>query len=142
MANLLSQGTVLYMKDLAVSPQIFEAVGQVISITGPDGSASEIDVTNLSSSAKEFVIGLPDNGSVQFEVSFDYKSATAKHDDLISARNTVPQVLQQFELRLSDSPQTVLAFSAYVSTFSLSVGVDDKVGATFSLRISGAFTIT
>ena len=37
MANLLSQGTVLYMKDLAVSPQIFEAVGQVISITGPDG---------------------------------------------------------------------------------------------------------
>jgi hypothetical protein len=142
MANLLSQGTGLYMKDLTTSPQVFEEVGQVISITGPDGSAAEIDVTNLASSAKEFVIGLPDNGSVQFEVSFDYASATAKHDDLLTARNTVPQVLQEFEIRLSDSPRTTLAFSAYVSTFSLSLGVDDKVGASFSLRISGAFTIT
>ena len=85
---------------------------------------------------------LPDNGSVAFEVSFDYKSATAKHDDLLTARNTVPQPLLNFELRLSDSPQTVIAFAAYVSQFSLSLGVDDKVGASFSLRISGAFTIT
>jgi hypothetical protein len=85
---------------------------------------------------------LPDNGSVSMEVSFDYASATANHDTLWAARSAVPQILQHFEIRLSDSPRTVLAFGAFVSQFSLSLGVDDKVGATFSLRISGAVTIT
>ena len=36
MANLLSQGTTLYMASLG-SPAGFEAIGQVISLTGPDG---------------------------------------------------------------------------------------------------------
>jgi len=106
----------------------------------PDGSASEIDVTNLASAAKEFVIGLPDEGSVQLEVSFDYASATAGHDTLHAARAS--QILQHFQIRLSDSPRTIVDFQAYCVTFSLSVGVDDKVGATFGLRITGAATIT
>ena len=140
MSNLLSQGTSIWMNDLTASPVAFAAIGQVMTISGPDGSASEIDVTNLASTAKEFVIGLPDEGSVQLEVSFDYASATAMHDKLHTARSS--QVLQTFEIRLSDSPATVIAFSAYVVTFSLSLGVDDKVGATYGLRITGAATIT
>ena len=140
MANLLSQGTGIYINDLTESPVTFQEIGQVMTISGPDGTASEIDVTNLASTAKEFVIGLPDEGSVSMEVSFDYQSATAKHDTLHAAR--VSQVLQTFEIRLSDSPRTVIAFSAYVTGFSLSLGVDDKVGANFTLRITGAATIT
>ena len=141
MANLLSQGTGIYIGDLA-SPQVYSEIGQVMTISGPDGSASEIDVTNLSSSAKEFVIGLPDEGSVQLDVSFDYASATANHDTLHAARSAVPQVLQHFQIRLSNSPRTTITFDAYVTTFSLSLGVDDKVGATFTLRITGAAVIT
>ena len=139
MANLLSQGCGIRISDLA-SPEVFTDIGQVVSISGPDGSASEIDVTALDSSAKEFVIGLPDNGSVSLEVIFDHASATAKHDTLYTARTS--QVLQHFQIFLSDSPETVLDFQAYVSQFSLALGVDDKVGATFSLRISGAVSIT
>ncbi|MDB4312007.1 phage tail protein [bacterium] len=139
MANLLSQGTGIYISDLA-SPEVFSEIGQVMTISGPDGSASEIDVTNLSSTAKEFVIGLPDEGSVSLEVSFDYQSATAGHDTLHTAR--ISQILQHFQIRLSDSPRTVVDFQAYVTQFSLSLGVDDKVQATFGLRITGAATIT
>ena len=98
MANLLSQGTGIYLNDLTASPVAFAEIGQVMTISGPDGSASEIDVTNLASSAKEFVIGLPDEGSVSMEVSFDYQSATAMHDKLHTARNS--QVLQSCEIRL------------------------------------------
>ena len=141
MANLLSQGTGIYISNLA-SPEVWSEIGQVMSISGPDGSASEIDVTNLASTGKEFVIGLPDNGNVSLECSFDHASATANHDTLVAARNAVPQVLQHFQLRLSDSPRTTLDFQAYVTQFSLSLGVDDKVGATFGLRISGGFTIS
>ena len=141
MANLLSQGTGIFINNLTASPVAFEEIGQVMTISGPDGSASEIDVTNLASAAKEFVIGLPDEGSVQLSCSFDYNaSPSINHDTLHAAR--VSQILQTFEIRLSDSPATVIAFSAYVTGFSLSLGVDDKVGANFTLRITGAATIT
>ena len=138
MSNLLSQGTGIYISDLA-SPEVFTEIGQVMTISGPDGSASEIDVTNLSSTAKEFVIGLPDEGSVSLEVSFDY-AGSVQHDTLHAAR--ISQVLQHFQIRLSDSPRTTIDFQAYVTQFSLSLGVDDKVQATFGLRITGAATIT
>jgi len=138
MANLLSQGSSIWRMDTSVSPNAYSEIGQVMSISGPDGSASEIDVSNLASTAKEFVIGLPDNGSVSLEVSFDYASATANHDTLITSRTA--QTLDTFQIRLSDSPQTTMTFTAYVTQFSLSLGVDDKVGATFGLRISGGVT--
>ena len=57
MANLKSQGCGIRIFDTTASPNAYAEIGQVISISGPDGSASEIDVTNLASSAKEFVIG-------------------------------------------------------------------------------------
>lgn len=135
MANLKSQGCGIRISDGA-SPGVFTDIGQVISISGPDGSASEIDVTNLASAAKEFVIGLPDEGSVQLEVVFDYASATAGHDTLHAAR--AAQTADEYQIFLSDSPETVIGFTAYCTTFSLSLGVDDKVGATFGLRITGA----
>ena len=54
MANLKSQGCTISYGDGA-SPQVMTAIGQVISINGPTGTTGEIDVTNLSSSAKEFI---------------------------------------------------------------------------------------
>ena len=36
MANLLSQGTGIYISDLA-SPEVFSEIGQVMTISGPDG---------------------------------------------------------------------------------------------------------
>jgi hypothetical protein len=139
MANLLSQGTQLFISDLA-SPEVYAAVGQVVSISGPDGSAAEINVTNLDSSGVEIVPGIPDNGSVSLEVIYDQATATTKHATLYDARTS--QVLQNLEIRLTDSPRTTLAFSAYVMQFSLSAGVDDKVGATFGIRVTGGVTIT
>jgi len=140
MSNLLSQGSQIYMKDLAVSPQVFEAIGQVVSVSGPDGSAAEIPVTNLDSVAVEIVPGIPDNGNVSLEVVYDQATASTKHADMYNARTS--QVLQEFEIRLTDSPRTTLAFSAYIMQFSLSLGVDDKIGATFGLRTTGGVTIT
>ena len=139
MANLKSQGCGIRISDLA-SPEVWSDIGQVISISGPDGSASEINVTNLASSANEFIIGLPDEGSVSLEVVFDHASATAGHDTLHAARAS--QIQQHMQIFLSDSPETVVDFQCFVTTFSLSLGVDDKVAATFGMRITGSATIT
>ena len=50
---LESQGMAIKRGDGA-SPEVFTTIPEVRSINGPDGSASEIDVSDLSSTSREF----------------------------------------------------------------------------------------
>jgi hypothetical protein len=138
MANLKSQGCSIWMMDTTVSPNAYVELGQVVSISGPDGSTGEIDVTNLSSSAKEFIPSLPDWGSVSMDVVWDPTTASVNHDDIWTDFSA--QTIGTYQIRLSDSPQTTLTFSAFPNQNSVTIGVDDKVGASIGLRITSAVT--
>ena len=133
--SLKSQGAGLFMSDLA-SPEVYTEITGIVSVQGPDGSASEIDTTALSDTAKTYSMGLPDEGTLTIEAIHD--PSNTQHEALRAAR--AAQTLQNFSLRLSDSPQTQYNFSAFVPSFSLSAGVDDVVKASYTLRISGAVT--
>ena len=139
MANLKSQGCTLSRFDSTASPNTYQEIGQVISIGGPSGTTGEIDVTNLSSTAKEFIPSLPDWGSVDCEVVFDQATTANRHQELwddFSAQTT-----GTYQIALTDSPQTTFTFSAYPSQFALNIAVDDKVGASVSLRITSSVTM-
>lgn len=112
----------------------FTNVANVRSFSGFDGAASEIDVTNLDSLAKEFRLGLVDPGQFTFEI--DYNSSNAGHVALRSKQ--VSGLLSNFKLTLPDS--TVITFNAYVKKFSLGGGVDAVAKTQVDLRISGAVT--
>ena len=75
MGNITSQGTTIGIGDGA-SPEVYTSIPQVTSIGGPDGSASEINVTNLSSTAQEFILGLKDEGSISLDLVFDERDTT------------------------------------------------------------------
>lgn len=139
MANLKSQGCGIFLSDDA-SPEVFTEVGQVISISGPDGSTGETDVTNLASTIKEFVPSLPDMGSVACEASWDHATTANNH----AAINTafLAQATKHWQIRLSDSPRTVIDFQGFPNAFSTSIGVDDKVGLSFSIRITDTYSVT
>ena len=139
MANLKSQGCTLSRFDSTASPNTYQEIGQVISIGGPSGTTGEIDVTTLSSTAKEFIPSLPDWGSVDCEVVFDQATTANRHQELwddFSAQTT-----GTYQIALTDSPQTTFTFSAYPSQFALNIAVDDKVGASVSLRITSSVTM-
>lgn len=112
----------------------FTNVANVRTFSGFDGAASEIDVTNLDSIAKEFRLGLTDPGQFTFEI--DYDSANAGHIALRARQ--VSGVLSNFKLTLPNA--TVITFSAYVKKFSLGGGVDAVAKTSVDLRISGAIT--
>lgn len=135
MANLLAQGAGIFLSDDA-SPEVYTEIDQVVSIAGPDGSSAEIDVTALDSTAKEFVMGLPDEGNVTLETIHD--PASTQHEALRAAR--AAQTLKHFQIRLTDSPQSTYTFFAYVTGFSMNLGVDASITASYTLRISGAVT--
>lgn len=107
------------------------AIGQVSNVTGFDGEASEIDVTHLRSTAKEFLVGLQDFGNVKLDVFLDNADAGQTLLRTIKAAAAA----KGFSLALSDGK--VSAFVALVKSFSFSAQKDDAVSGSVSLRVTG-----
>lgn len=116
------------------TPVTFTNVANVKDFSGFDGSASEIDVTNLDSTAKEFRLGLTDPG--QFSINIDYDNTNAGHVALRAKQ--VSGVLSSFKLTLPNT--NVVTFSGFVKKFSLAGGVDAVAKTSVDIRISGAIT--
>lgn len=134
---LESQGVTIGVGD-AASPEVYTTITEVTEITGPDGSASEIDVTDLSSSAKEYKRGLPDNGSVSFTLM--YIPSDTQHAQLRSDFDSSTEQARNYRITFTDSPATTWTFSAYVSTFSISNSIDGSLTASVALRVKGVIT--
>lgn len=132
---LQSQGMVLQISDEA-SPEVFTTIQEVMSIDGPGGSAQVIDVTDLSSTAKEKRAGLQDEGQVTFEMT--YLPANTQHALLRSVR--AAGTVRSFRIIFTDSPQSTWTFEALVLGFAISNAVDDVTKATVTLEVTGAIT--
>ncbi|MGJ8680516.1 phage tail tube protein [Paraglaciecola sp.] len=130
-----AQGCTLEI-DVAAAGTPDTEIANLFSFSGLDGEASEIDVTSLSSTAKEYKLGLKDYGnfSIEYHVDFD----DAGQDDLRSAG--VSGDVKTFRLTLPNG--RTLTFSALVKNAdSISGGVDATVNGGASLRITGAVTV-
>ena len=130
-----SQGTLIAVSD-GGSPSSFTTVGNVVNITGPGGSASVIDVTNLSSTAKEKLMGLPDEGQITMELNYDPDNA--QHQQIRNARKARTRL--EFRITLTDATATILQFFGYVLGFQLRVAVDQAVKASLTVEIDGSVT--
>lgn len=130
---LEAQGMTIARGDGA-SPEVFTTIPEIKSFTGPSGSASIIDVTDLSSAAKEKRMGLKDEGQISFNMS--YIPSDTVHAALRADRSN--RTLRNFQMTFTDaSPATVWDFQAYVTGFSVSGGVDGVVESSVTLEISG-----
>lgn len=132
-----SQGMTISLGD-GSSPEVFTAIPEATDITGPDGSVSEIDVTDLSSTAKEFKRGLPDNGSLSFTLL--YIPAQTQHAQLRADFNNPVEVARNYRITFTDSPATLWTFFGYVSTFSINNSIDSVTNASVAIRIKGNIT--
>ena len=136
MGNISSQGTTIGIGD-AASPEVFTTIPQVTSLSGPDGSASEINVTNLSSTAQEFVLGLKDEGSISLDIIWDERDT--QHAELRTL--FASGASNNFQIADSGSPSKTYTFPAFVQGLSMSSGVDEVQRATVNLRVSSAIVI-
>ncbi len=130
MTAYATQGSVIRRGDTN-SPTVYTAIPQVSNISGPTASANEIDVTNLSSTAKEFVTGLVDYGQVTFDLILDRNNAqhSGLKDDLDG--NTI----RSYQIQTPDG--IVESFEARVSGLDQNIQTDDAVKASVTLRLTG-----
>jgi hypothetical protein len=117
------------------TPVTYTTIGNVKSYSGFDGEASEIDVTHLLSSAKEYRLGLIDPGNLSFEC--DQDDNDAGQVAVLAAQ--VAGTIQNMKLTFSNGK--VASFTAFVKKFTRSGGVDQVLKSQCDLRISGAVTI-
>lgn len=132
---LESQGMTLAI-DLtpATSPVTYTTIPDCKDINFRTGSATVIDVTDLSSLAKQKRMGLQDEGQLTFTLNFIPKQVT--HAELLAAK--ADRLARNFRVTLTDaSPVTRYDFKGFVLSVPLSGAVDGVLESSVTVEITG-----
>ena len=113
------------------------AIKNVYRFTRQGAPAAEIDVTNLESTAKEFILGLQDFGTLTLDLHPDYGDAGQNKLRTLRASGAA----ENFEIILPTAVDRKLTFAARVMQDSETGGVDAAYEGSFDLRITGAVTV-
>ncbi len=118
----------------------YETIGEIVSFTGPGGSAGVIDVSHLLSTRKEKRLGLPDEGQISFEMNMVPGNA----GQVLFRKKRDAREEANFIIVFSDDTSTdeatTASFAGFAAEFSVSGGVDDKVSASATIEITGEVT--
>jgi len=126
---ILGAGTQLKLGTDA-SPHVYTLIAEVLNMGAVGSTAPEVDVTNLDSTSKEYIGGLPDGESVEFELN--WLASNVQHEDL---RDTVGDT-RGFQLVYSDA--STATFDMVVLGFSRSSTTpEEQLKASVTGRITG-----
>lgn len=121
-----------YTSGGTATPVTYTTIAEVKSFSGFDGQASEIDVTSMQSTAKEFRLGLVDEGGFSFEMN--QINSDPGQAALRASKNA--GTIKSYKLTLPNAE--VATFTAFAKATPTSGGVDSVVTSSVALRISGA----
>lgn len=124
-----------YTSGGTATPVTYTAILNVKSFSGFDGMASEIDVTNLDSTAKETRLGLQDFGKFSFDIHVDY--ADAGQNALRAAQASGAE--KNFKLTYPNA--LVASFAGFVKGAPQSGGVDAVISGSVEVRVNGTVTV-
>lgn len=129
----LAQQTTMTIDDSVSSPV---SIGGIESITLSDGESAEIDVTTLTSTAREKLQGLQDFGDCTIELVRDLDDAGQA--ELLDAKANQSQ--RTCIITLPSGTLTTGTFEAFVKSVSMDLGADDARRGTAVLAITGNVT--
>lgn len=115
---------------------IWTKVKNVKSYSGFDGSATELDTTDLDSPAKEHLLGLQDWGAFSIDVNLDY--ADPGQAAMLASKRA--STLKPYKLTLPNG--YTHTFMASVKSFPIAGGTDALLTNTIAMTISGDVTTT
>lgn len=123
-----------YTSGGTATPNTYSAIANVRDFSGLDGTASELDATNLSSAAKEIRLGIVDYG--QFSINVDHDAADPGQAACLAAYTSGTS--RQMKVVLPNN--NTASFVGYVKKFTLTGAVDALVKRAIDIRISGPVT--
>ena len=131
---VLGKGATLQLGSGA-SPQVYTTIAEVLRC-GPIGSSNpEVDVTNLDSTAKEYIAGLADGNTVDFDMN--WIAGNTQQESLRTSQAAGSTV--NLRMVWQTSPNTTAQFDLVLLTFELGETTpESQIMASASGRISGS----
>lgn len=127
-----------YTSGGTATPATFTTINEIKTFSGLDGQASEMDITDLNSVAKEFRLGLMDEGGFSF--TMHRLPSDAGQAALLAAR--AAGTSRNFSVTLAAGSPSIATFTAFVKQLPLAGGVDQVNLSNSALRITGPVTWT
>jgi hypothetical protein len=130
--------TLLYTSGGTATPSAWTKVGQLSDIKGSSDSSPDIEVTDLDSTTKEYVQGLPDTGNVTANCyCVDADTGLAAMEAAFDAK-----ALKTFKVTYPSGATPIRTFNGYVKSFP-KIGDASKDGVvTGSIEIKRSGTVT
>lgn len=147
MAQLISYGSTFKMLANSANTQDTVAtsglttIGECTSLSFDGVSQTTVETTSLSSPVKIFQAGLLDPGSISAEVNYDSDDAGI----LVLQTALTSRLKQSFEIvfgAVANSTSTKVTGIGIVTGLSIKAGLDAVLTASFTIKCSGAYTIT
>ena len=117
------------------------AVGNIISISGPNQSRDSIDISTMDSTAKfgEFIPGMLDSGEITVELNYDGTALGTANTLQTWKTNTAATVL----ITLYNGTATAtLSCSGFITSLGHAIPFDDKVTQSLGIKLTGSPTYT
>ncbi|MDN2716102.1 MULTISPECIES: phage tail tube protein [Janthinobacterium] len=130
--GISAQGSDLAINTGTALAPAWTKIKGVISFNGLDGSASDIDVTDLDSTAMEYINGLVDNGKFSMEAKTLHTDPgqMALRAALVSGART--------SLQLTFPDEVVATFDILVKSMPVAGGVNAVLKGTIDTKVTGA----
>lgn len=120
------------------SPTSLVNVANCNNITFLDGSAAEVDASNLTSSWKERLLGLPDGGVVTSEVQTDLTDPG--QSALLTAKNG--RIKCTFQIVLPAGTPKTATFDGWVRKFNVNSSLDAVVKSNLEILVTGPVVLS
>lgn len=133
---ILSQGTTVQIDDVGGSTPT--TIAGVKSLSGiGSGTAAEIDVTTLASTAREFRMGLQDFGS--FTMEFNWNPDDTGQAEMYAAMDsqTAKKIIITVPATNPSVTLEVWTGTCYITRMEFSVGVDQVLNGSATFRVTG-----
>jgi len=136
MASLASRGyktTVFITVASTQAASTDTAIGQLVSVGGPDASVEDIDVTNFDSTnrAREHLEGMIEGGEIKFTAVYA-ATAQAAIAGILTSTSTTKAILIQFE------DLGHFHCQGYLNAYGIEPAADkDGVKGSFGWKVSG-----
>lgn len=122
----------------AAGTEVFTTVAEITNISGPGIKMDLIDATHMESpdSFREYIPSLLDGTEISFDLNYlpgDANQGGLRDDQL--ARD-----IRNYQIVWTDAASSTDSFAGYVTDFTPSAKIDDKLSASATIKITGPIT--
>lgn len=134
MSGISAQGSTLHINTGTTASPTWTKINGLLSFSGLDGGASDIDVTDLDSDAMEYISGLVDEGKFGFEI----KTLHTDTGQLAVRAARVSGDVKGMKLTFPDAKTAT--FAVLVKSIPVAGGVNALLKGTVDCKITGPVT--